>query len=137
MQVAATLFCRRNVLGFSALKLNMHSKRKLRKPQKRKLNQQNVESSFTSEYTLCQCTILVYYSSVLERGKSSSLHSLELDPIELTIWWHIQVSIQVSISPDIQRISNTCYLARTRQKMYRFCAISLQKQAILGDMWQQ
>jgi len=43
MQVAAALFCRRNVLGFSALKLTMHSKRKLRKPQKRKLKQ-NVES---------------------------------------------------------------------------------------------
>jgi len=26
---------------------------------------------------------------LVERGKSSSLHSLELDPIELTIWWHI------------------------------------------------
>jgi len=38
MQVAAALFCHRNVLGFSALKLTMHSKRKLRNPQKRKLN---------------------------------------------------------------------------------------------------
>jgi len=26
---------------------------------------------------------------LVEKGKSSSLHSLELDPIELTIWWHI------------------------------------------------
>jgi len=24
-----------------------------------------------------------------EKGKCSSLPSLELDPIELTIWWHI------------------------------------------------
>jgi len=33
--------------------------------------------------------VSIHYASVMARGKSSSLHSLELDPIELTIWWHI------------------------------------------------
>jgi len=44
----------------------------------------------------------------------------------------------VSISPDIDFIINAFYLAITRAKLLcQFCAISLQNQAILGDMWQQ
>jgi len=33
--------------------------------------------------------VSIHYASVVERGQSISLYSLELDPIELTIWWHI------------------------------------------------
>jgi len=41
----------------------------------------------------------------------------------------------VSISPDIELIINAFYLARTMAKLLcQFCAISLQKQAIFGEM---
>ena len=49
----------------------------------------------------------------------------------------IRCPYKVSIGPEIQCIKVTPDMRSARGKfLYQFCAISLQKQAILGEMWQ-
>jgi len=39
----------------------------------------------------------IHYASVGARGKSSSLHSLELDPIELTIYLVAYLGVHIGV----------------------------------------